>query len=76
MYESSYNLLNTDEKSLLHKKYYIELDSKYYGKEIGNLCSLLPEDVCFSLAFVMLLFCYVYTLILVIIVLKIVLTIV
>ena len=72
MHESSYNLLNTDEKSLLHKKYYIELDSKYYGKEIGNLCSLLPEDICFSLAFVMI----VYTLIQVIIVLKIVLTIV
>lgn len=44
MHESSYKSLSTEEKTALLKRYYIELGSKYYGKESGNLCSL-PEDV-------------------------------
>ena len=72
IHEASYKLLSVEEKSALLKRYYVELDSKYYGgkKKTGNLCSFLSEDVYFWLVFVMIF----YTLILAIIVLKIILT--
>ena len=70
MHKSSYKLLSTVEKTSLLKRYHVELDSKYYGKETSNLCSLLSEDVYFWLAFVMIF----YSLILFIFVLKTVLT--
>ena len=67
MHESSYKLLSTDEKTSLLKNFYVELNSKYHGKETSNLCFLLSEDAYFWLDFVMIF----YTLILVIIALKI-----
>ena len=67
MHEPSYKSLNTEEKTALLKRYYVELDSRYYGKETGNFCSLLSADVYFWLVCVMIF----YKLILVINVLKI-----
>ena len=67
MREPSYKSLNTEEKTALLKRYYVELDSRYYGKETGNFCSLLSADVYFWLVCVMIF----YKLILVINVLKI-----
>ena len=67
MREASYKSLSTEEKTALLKRYYVELDSRYYGKETGYFCSLLSADVYFWLVCVMTF----YMLILVIIVLKI-----
>lgn len=69
MHEASLKSFIVEKKSALLKRYHVELDLKYYGgkKEAGNLCSLLSEGVYFWLVFVMIF----YTLILVIIVLKI-----
>ena len=52
MHEASYKSVSVDEKSALLKRYYIELDSKYYGgkKETDNFFSLLSEDVYFWVA--------------------------
>ena len=47
----SYKLLSIDDKSALLKRYYVELDSKYYDIETGNLCSMLFEDVYFWFVF-------------------------
>ena len=72
MYEGSYKSLNTEEKTAFLERYYPELDSRYYGNETGNFCSLLSADVYFWLACVMIF----YTLILVIVALKIFLSLV
>ena len=67
MREPSYKSLNTEEKTAFLKRYYVELDSRYYGKETVNFCSLLSADVYFWLVCAMIF----YKLILVINVLKI-----
>ena len=45
MYEGSYKSLNTEEKTAFLERYYPELDSRYYGNETGNFCSLLSAEV-------------------------------
>ena len=72
MHEASYRSLSTEEKTAFLKRYYVELNSRYYDKETGNFCYLLSADVYFWLVCVMIF----YTLILIIIVLKIFLSLV
>ena len=49
MHKFSDKSLNTEEKTALLKWYYVELDSRYYGKKTSNFCSLLPTYIYFCL---------------------------
>ena len=44
MLQTSYQSLNVEEKTALLKRYYTNLNAKYYGKEPGKFYSLPSED--------------------------------